>query len=127
MDADEFQESIRRINENTKPIKAKIHFNDRLFMFYMLFGLIALAVVGVILGIFVHYAIAIVLSVLYFGGLVFIIVRVKKINSSLLLSEFFNLCLVVKNENVNNYHQYGMKMRVGFLGKWLEIKFENKK
>jgi hypothetical protein len=93
----------------------------------MLFGLIALAIIGVVLGILVSYIIAIVLSILYFGGLVFIIVRVKKINNSLLLSDFFNLCLVLKNENVNTYSQYGMKMRVGFLGKWLEIKIENRK
>jgi len=51
---------------------------DRLILFYLVFGMIFTAIVGVLFGIFVHYGISIALAFIYFiilGVFVFCIKR----------------------------------------------------
>jgi hypothetical protein len=72
------------INELLKCSKGKSAFYDRLILFYLVFGLAIMSTLSIVLGIYVNYALSIILGIFYFGGLIVLIVKIKKLSSELL-------------------------------------------
>jgi hypothetical protein len=77
------------------------------------------------LGIHVHFSIAIILSLLFFVGLVFLILRMKKFNAVIHKKIHFNLSLILRNENEELFSKYSIKARPGYLSSWIEFHWAN--
>jgi predicted tellurium resistance membrane protein TerC len=69
----------------------------------MFIGLIVAIGLAVVFAMFVTFIVSIFIGILYFSGLIFLIVKVKRINRELLLRIHFNLALILKNENERVY------------------------
>jgi hypothetical protein len=79
------------------------------------------AVLAIILGITVHFALGIAMIAVYIIGLVYFIRKNSKENDSLLRKIHFNVCLALRNENERLYQKYNLKARVGYLSNWIEF------
>lgn len=88
-------------------------------------GFLGVSVLAITLGIFWSYIISIVLTLAYFIGFIVLIIKVRSANNELLKRIHFNLCLVLRNENDNVYSKYGIKLRPGFISKWIEFHWAN--
>lgn len=117
----ELQDTVNLINKTLDPFKSKQSLFEKMIMFYLFIGLLLAVGLGFIFALFVHFAIAIVIGVLYGLGLVFLLVKTKLLNHELLLKTHFNLCLLLKNENQRLYQRRGVKLRPGYLSKWIEV------
>lgn len=115
------ENSIRRINYVIKPSKEKLAQNDTYLFRYLLIGLIIVVALGVIFGILVHFALVIVVLVVYIIGIAFMIRRFQKENDFLLKKIHFNVCLLIRNENDRFYSLHDIKARVGYLSQWIEF------
>ena len=72
-------------------------------MLYIFIGLLVVGALGIIFAVLVSMIISIVLGILYFFGLIFLIIRVKLLSKALLIKIHFNMCLILKNENERFY------------------------
>lgn len=71
----EFLLTISQINNLLKPLRGRVATYDRFILLYLMFGFLLAATLGVICGIFFHYAISIVIGTIYFsilGGFIYI-------------------------------------------------------
>ena len=67
------ESTIEDANAILKPLRGRVAIYDRLILLYLVFGMVFTAVVGLLLGFFLHYAASIALGLLYFlvlGGFV---------------------------------------------------------
>jgi hypothetical protein len=103
------------------PVKEKALKYEKILMLYMFVGLLVVGGLAVIFAIKVSSIVSIILGILYFGGLVFLMIKTKKLTSGLVLKTHFNLAIILKNENERFYYKYGLKARPGYLAKWIEI------
>ena len=104
VDRQEFIQSITTVNKILKPLRGKVASFDRFILLYLIFGFILFGGVGAVCGVFVHYAISIVLAIIYFiilGVLVFIS---KKRSSTLIENAHLCLSLFLHVEN-NRYYK----------------------
>lgn len=69
----QLEQTITLINESIRPCKVRMAENDRKLSLYLLLGLFIVTIIAIILGIFVHFALAAVIIVGYIIGLVFMI------------------------------------------------------
>mmetsp|Transcript_4942 Transcript_4942/g.5624 ORF Transcript_4942/g.5624 Transcript_4942/m.5624 type:complete len:302 (+) Transcript_4942:245-1150(+) len=77
-DRQEFIMTITQINKLLKPLRGKVALYDRFILLYLIFGIIIAGSLGVLLWIFLHYAISILIGVVYFsilGGFVYVTKR----------------------------------------------------
>jgi hypothetical protein len=80
---------------------------------------------AIVLGIHVHFALSIIISLLFFVGLVFLIFRVKRLNAVIHKKIHFNLSLILRNENEKVFSKFSIKARPGYLSKWIEFHWAN--
>ena len=91
----------------------------------MVLGLAITAILAIIFGIAVHYAVSVVIIALYLCGLVYVVLKFSRLNDILLKKIHFNLCLILRNENERLYSKHNMKARVGHLSQWIEFQAIN--
>ena len=103
------------------PFKERHAKNERVMYLYLLLGLVIVLILAIILGILVHFALALVMIVLYIGGLIYLIRRNSKENDTLLRKIHFNVCLALRNENERLFSRYNIRARVGYLSQWIEF------
>ena len=92
-----------------------------MIVFFILSGLLGVTPLGVILGLNYSYIFPVVLTILYFLGFIYLIIRVQRATNSLLKRIHFNLALVLRNENDGLLMRYGIKAKLGYLSKWVEF------
>jgi hypothetical protein len=73
---EEFEGCIQRINAVVGPLRSKHSFQERLILFYILIGLLAVTPLSVVLGINYSYLYPVFLTILYFLGFIYLIMRV---------------------------------------------------
>lgn len=117
----EFENSVHRINAIVKPLKVKHSFYDKVLLLYLILGILVVGALAIVLGVFVHFSVAIVMAFVYFAGFVLLLLKIRKIHNKLLIKTHFNLSLIIRNENDRLYSKYGIKARPGFLSKWIEF------
>lgn len=123
---DDFEACLGRVNTVLGPLRTKYSFQERLILFYILFGIFVVTTLAVILGINYSYVYPVVFTILYFIGFSYLVFRVQKTNNQLLKKIHFNLALVLRNENDQLLNKHGIRARSGYLGKWIEFhKFIN--
>ena len=81
---DDFEACIGRINAVIGPLRSKHSFNERLILFYILFGILIVTTIAVILGINYSYIYPLVLTILYFAGFAYLVYKVQRANYTLL-------------------------------------------
>jgi hypothetical protein len=75
------------------------------------------------LGIYIHYALAIVFCGIFIISLAVLIIRNKfKKNDNLLLEAHLCLALALRAENSNYLKKY-IKLRPGYQARWIEVHF----
>lgn len=118
---DEFERCISNVNKVIGPLKEKHLFQERLIIYYILFGLLVVSTLAIALGIKVSYLIAVILAGLYCAGFVWLVLAVQLKGARLLKEIHFNLALVLRNENDRVLVRHGIKARPGYLSKWIEF------
>ena len=106
-----------------KPLWGWVAVFDRLILFYLVFGMMITAIVSVLLGVFVHYAISIALGCLYFLALGIFVICIKRWTGRLIKHSHFCLSLMLHAENNRLYMKHGVILRPGFMAKWIEVIF----
>jgi len=76
--------TITMINKVLKPLRGKVALYDRFILLYLIFGVLIAGSLGVILWIILHYAISIVIGILYFSILGIFVYVTKKKSSTLI-------------------------------------------
>jgi hypothetical protein len=71
-------ETLAMINNTLRPMRSRINCFDKFILFYLLFGLLVVSLVGVVLGIFLHFSASIVIGILYFTVLGVFVVYTKR-------------------------------------------------
>lgn len=118
---DEFEACIGRINSVMSPLKEAHSLQEKLIVYYILFGILVITSLAIYIGIKVSYIISIVMAVLYFAGFIYLVLRVQQKNSYLVKKIHFNLAVVLRNENDRLLVPHGIKARPGYLSKWIEF------
>lgn len=120
-DRNEFIITVTQINKVLKPLRGKVATFDRFILFYLIFGLILAAVLGVICAFFLHYVISIVIGLFYFIILGTFVYLTKKRSSMLIKKAHLCLALFLHVENNRYYKKKNIVIRPGYMAKWLEI------
>jgi len=74
-DRNEFFITVAKANDILKPLRGRVASQDRLILLYLVFGLLIASTLGVVAAMLIHYAIAIVVGIVYFvilGSLVYV-------------------------------------------------------
>jgi hypothetical protein len=103
------------------PLKEAHSFMEKLIIYYIVFGLLAITPLATYFGITYSFIVPSILCALYFAGFVYLVVRVQQRNGVMLKRILFNLAVVLRNENDRGLVQHGIKARPGYLGKWIEF------
>jgi len=103
------------------PLKEAYSFQEKLIIYYILFGLFVITPLATYFGITFSFIVPSILCALYFAGFIYLVVRVQQRNGLLLKRIHFNLAVVLRNENDRGLVQHGIKARPGYLGKWIEF------
>jgi hypothetical protein len=107
---------------------------QKVMLYYVVIGALALCLVGALFAIFVSFWISVVIALLYFGGL-FVMIRISNKRGKLLEKKLiFNMGLVLMNLNRNpdevvpgrNLKSLGVRLEVGHLAQWIEVHIEPK-
>ena len=102
-DRQEFLLTISTINKILKPLRGKVALLDRIILLYLIFGFFIIGGIAVVLGMFVHYAISIVIAVLYFALLGALVYISKKRSSTLIKNAHLWLSFYLHAENSRYY------------------------
>ena len=73
---EDFEACLGRVNAVLGPMRTKYSFQERLILFYILFGLFVVTTLAVILGINYSYVFPVVLTILYFIGFTYLVLKV---------------------------------------------------
>lgn len=73
MEPRHLEQSLAKFNQVVSPFKERLAKNDRKMYLYLLAGLLGVLTLAILLGVAVHFAIAIVLILAYLGGLIYIV------------------------------------------------------
>ena len=125
LDIGEFKEAIMRINAVMEPLRKQIDKNERILQGYLVGGLLLTLLLAVIFAVHVHFAVSIVLGLLYFVGLKILVDKLKQRDLLVTRNIHFNLALCLKNENERVFSRFGIKARPGYLSKWIELHWAN--
>lgn len=93
---------------------------ERMIVLYLVIGLIFVGGLSLISVFWIHFALAVFLGAAYIGGLIYLIIRGKRVLNHNLMRIHFNLALALKNENDTLLHRYGLRARPGYLSRWVE-------
>jgi len=121
LEQSQLEQTINLINETILPCKLRLAANDRKLSLYLLLGLLIVVIVAIVLGIFIHFALAGVIILGYIVGLILMIRKVFHENELLRKQIHFNVCLIVRNENERLFLKHNIKCKVGFMTEWLEF------
>mmetsp|Transcript_30959 Transcript_30959/g.23036 ORF Transcript_30959/g.23036 Transcript_30959/m.23036 type:complete len:149 (-) Transcript_30959:70-516(-) len=122
---DDVLDSIDNINTLLKPVKAPMIRLERIILYYLLIGFLLAAVIAIILGIFVTPALCLITSLLYLCGLGYLLYKQRGTSKEIQLSTWLNLAVTLKVENYRVFLKKGLKLRPGYLGKWIELHTTN--
>jgi hypothetical protein len=117
---EDFEESVARINKVVHPMNHDFSQNEKLIIYYIMFGLTMVVALAVALGIKLSYLISVFVCLAYIAGFSILVMYVKKKNSALSIKIHFNLALAIRNENDRILMRHGIKARPGYLSKWVE-------
>jgi positive regulator of sigma E activity len=81
---DEFEKCIANVNKVVSPLKERHLFNERLIIYYVLFGLLVVSTLAIALGIKISYIISVIIACLYCAGFVWLVLHVQVKNGILL-------------------------------------------
>ena len=109
------------INKVLKPLRGKVALYDRFILLYLIFGVLIAGSLGVILWIILHYAISIVIGILYFSILGIFVYVTKKKSSTLIKKAHMWLALFLHVENNRYYKKKQIVLRPGYMAKWIEV------
>jgi hypothetical protein len=123
VDEAELRRTISTMNFILRPLRGKLACYDRIILFYLLIGLLVTASLGVIIGILVHYVVSMIVGVLYFSMLGVFVWFTKKNTKVLIRDSHLCMAAFIRAENNRYYLRKGMKIRPGFLAKWIEFHF----
>jgi hypothetical protein len=73
---DDFEACLGRVNTVVGPLRTKYSFNERLILFYILFGLFVVTTLAVILGINYSYGYPVALTIVYFFGFAYLVYKI---------------------------------------------------
>ena len=116
----DIEQTIQGANEILKPLKNKVAKYDKLLLLYIIVGLFWFGVVGFMFGFFIHYAISIVVGIIYFVILGIGVYFYKK-TKNLTIESHFWLSLYLHSENLRHFLHNRVRLRPGFMAKWVEI------
>lgn len=120
-DRQEFVLTVAQVNKILKPLRGKVAAYDRFILLYLIIGLLVTAGVSTLWAIFLHYAPAIIFSIIYFVVLGIFIYVTKKKSSMLIRHAHLWLSLYLHAENNRYYMNKNIVLRPGFMAKWIEI------
>ena len=115
--------TVAEVNRLLKPLRGTVARYDRYILFYLLFGLFVVSLLGVLLGMLVHFGISLAIAVVYFVIFIAFVCYTKNKNATLIKEAHFVLAAFLKAENNRYYAQRGIRFRPGFMAKWVEIHF----
>lgn len=104
VDRQEFLDTISTINKILKPMRGKVASLDRVILLFLLFGFLAFGGIAAVCGVFIHFAVSIVLAVIYFVILGVLVYLSKKRSSTLIENAHMCLSLFLHVEN-NRYYK----------------------
>lgn len=113
--------TVTQINKLLKPLRGRVATYDRFILFYLIFGLVIAASVGVIFWVFLHYAISIAIGIVYFTILGSFVYVTKRRTSTLIKKAHLCLSLFLHIENNRYYKNKQIVLRPGYMAKWVEI------
>jgi len=117
----DIDQTINEANQILKSLKGKVATFDRMLLFYLVFGMLVCGLLGFIFGFFVHFVISIIFVVVYFALLTLAVYFYKKRTTSLIIHAHFWLALYLHWENHRYYLERNIRLRPGFMAKWIEI------
>jgi len=118
---DEFNSTVAIADMLMKPSLGKATTFDFFMIFAITAGLALTIIACIILWIFIALWAAIAFSGVYIVVLSHMACISKKKNSKLVEEAHFVLAAFVKDENQRYYHRKGIRVRPGYLGKWIEF------
>ena len=115
------EKSIHSINEVLRPYKERSEHNDKRISLYMIIGLALMAVLAIVLGIVVHFGLAIAMILIYIITMIVVVSKLVQENDRLAKQIHFNLCLLIRNENERLYQKHSLRAKVGHMSRWIEF------
>ena len=83
----------------------------------MILGLAIMAVLAIVLGIVVHFGVAIAMIVIYIITTVIVMRKLVAENDRSAKQIHFNICLLIRNENERLYQKHSLRAKVGHMGR----------
>ena len=123
LSTDTLLRTVGEVNRLLKPLRGTVARYDRYILFYLLFGLFVVSLLGVALGLLVHFGLSLALAVVYFMIFIGFVCYTKGKNATLVKEAHFVLAAYAKAENNRYYRRRGIYLRAGFMAKWVEIHF----
>ncbi len=121
MSKKDFEDTIKDAEQMLLPLRGTVTRVHLCLLLAMSLGVALAIVISVVLGIYVTYYLTAVLLILYFVLLGIITILVKKRSVKLLLHAHIALALFAKSENNRLYSAHNVRLRPGYLAKWLEF------
>ena len=95
--------TVTEVNRLLKPLRGTVARYDRYILFYLLFGLFVVSLLGVLLGMLVHFGISLAMAAIYFVIFIAFVCYTKNKNATLIKEAHFVLAAFLKAEN-NRYY-----------------------
>eukprot|EP01022_Parablepharisma_sp_SALTPOND_P017857 TRINITY_DN28_c1_g1_i1.p1 TRINITY_DN28_c1_g1~~TRINITY_DN28_c1_g1_i1.p1 ORF type:complete len:752 (+),score=71.00 TRINITY_DN28_c1_g1_i1:8417-10672(+) len=117
----QFEETMKNASMLLRPFRGTVARSNFILLLVLTIGLLLVVISSILLGIYVSWDITIGLLVVYLVGTGVYAVIMKKKGNRMLLYAHIALALYAKSETNRLYSKHGIKVRPGFLAKWIEF------